>query len=90
MRDTDFEVPENKNVIATLNKVYGSSTGKFIYAVIIINEGDLAETEAKFYCGDTEDEIGDLLEEEGYTNMDFILSKCGSAGVNIREINSGN
>jgi hypothetical protein len=84
--DTDFIVPENKNVIATLNKVYGSSTGKFIYAVIIINEGDLAETQAKFYCGDTEDEIGNILEEEGYTDMDFILSKCGVRELTLADL----
>ena len=59
-----------------LNKVYGRTDGKYIYAVILLNESDLAECSVRHYCADTEDEVADFLKEEEISEMNYVMSNC--------------
>ena len=70
----------NINMEVTLEEFFGKETGDFIYSVII-NNTDFSEYESRIYCGDSEDEVGDMIVGEKGVDICFKIKLCGERGI---------
>lgn len=58
-------------------RVLGNPNGKNIYSVVILDDDDLANCDGRLYAADSADEVGNILNEEGYSDNNFILKEIG-------------
>lgn len=70
----------------TIRKIEGNDRGDNLYAVIFLDESDLAGCRVGMYGGNSEDEVGNLLNKKGFSDMQFIIQLVGERESDINDL----